>query len=217
MKTKMFRVEKLVISRYLHSFLSHIFTISLVILTLFCAKCESHKIFSSAKHAHTETRPTAMKARRIGGRKNRVKRRQININTVNLHCFDDMTDEMGVTSAFLFTNLAILLSAKAMMNEKFKNWFNCWTSGKRVSDTIQSWISTKARKNVFLVSDTRLRTPKFSLLSAFALNLHSVELCSIFALIPSRSWEGKEEKWRNCTYAIFLGPSRSEKSAMLRL
>lgn len=56
-----------------------------------------------------------MKARRIGGRKNHVKRRKNSIITVNSHCFDDMTDEMGVTSAFLFTNLAILLSAKAIM------------------------------------------------------------------------------------------------------
>ena len=35
----------------------------------------------------------------------------------NLQDFDEMTDDSGVTSAFLFTNFAILLKAKAIVRQ----------------------------------------------------------------------------------------------------
>jgi hypothetical protein len=41
---------------------------------------------------------------------------------LNLQDFDDMTEESGVTSAFLFTNFAILLKAKAIVR-RFQTLF----------------------------------------------------------------------------------------------
>lgn len=35
----------------------------------------------------------------------------------HLQLFDEMTDDNGVTNAFLFTNLAILVNAKAMVDK----------------------------------------------------------------------------------------------------
>lgn len=91
-----------------------------------------------------------------------------------------------------------------------------------LSDTIQSWISTKARKKCFSRLNTRLGTPKFSLLSAFALNIYSVSSCVAYSHLYRDVHEKAKRNIKELHVCDPPGfdseerPSRSEKSAMLR-
>lgn len=88
-----------------------------------------------------------MKARRGWRKKNELNTgKRINRNS---HCFDDMTEEMGVTKAFLFTNLAILLSAKAITMRNSRTFSVCCLIRFRAEYQL---------KNVFRLVSTKLRT-----------------------------------------------------------
>jgi hypothetical protein len=67
---------------------------------------------------------------------------------LNLHDFDDMTDDKGVTSAFLLTNLAILLNANAMAWQFF---FDKLFARKVLNDSeLRINWSIETEKNVHL-------------------------------------------------------------------